>query len=79
MKSCSPRLNFAVPVCKHEYLSLIFVNQNSGFLYSALLCTSFFIVVLTSRMLKSYYSNNIYGPKWSWAEIFIGQNGNGPK
>ena len=24
MKSCSPRQNFAVPVYKHEYLSLIF-------------------------------------------------------
>ena len=36
-------------------------------------CTSYFIVVLTSRMLS-----NIYEPKWSWAEMVIGQNGNGP-
>ena len=76
MKSCSPRQNFAVPVYKHEYLSLIFVNRKKRFLYSALLwyCTSYFIVVLTSRML-----NNINEPKWSWAEMVIGQNGNGPK
>ena len=30
-------------------------------------------------MLNSYYSNNIYGPKWSWAEMVIGRNGNRPK
>ena len=25
-------------------------------------------------MLDSYYSNNIYWPKWSWAEMVIGPN-----
>ena len=78
MKSCSPRQNFAVPVYKHEYLSLIFVHRKKvDFYNSALLwwyCTSYFIVVLTSRMLS-----NIYEPKWSWAEMVIGRNGNGPK
>ena len=30
-------------------------------------------VVLTSKMLNSFYSNNIYWTKWSWAEMVIGQ------
>ena len=81
MKNCSPIHIFAVPVYKHEYLSLIFFDQISGFLYSALLwyCTSYFTVEVTSKILNSYYSNNIYGPKWSWAEMVKGRNGNGPK
>ena len=77
MKSCSPRQNFAVPVYKHEYGPHFCQPKKVDFYNSALLwwyCISYFIVVLTSRMLS-----NIYEPKWSWAEMVIGQNGNGPK
>ena len=38
MKSCSPRQNFAVPVYKHEYLSLIFVNRKKWIFIIVLYC-----------------------------------------
>ena len=78
MKSCSPRQNFAVPVYQHEYLSLIFCPPKKWIfiLYCSIVVLHFILYccthVLTSKMLNSYCSNNIYGPKCSWAEMVIG-------
>ena len=38
MKSCSPRQNFAVPVYKDEYLSLIFLSTEKVDFYIVLYC-----------------------------------------